>query len=393
MITDTKIASIQKDGSTKVQDRSGLYLIKRGNSKYFEGKFKKKTYPLGAWNKNVKEILESWISFKKNPTPQLIDNAPKTLGDLSNVFMEEVYKPKTKERTWKDRQNKLNQMLKYLGEETLISEFELRNGGRQKIKKMLKDLFESNGAHNHLVRCRQFLKQIFDFAEDERYFPPDENPAYKRFHWEGLKHVKKGNKHLKWKEIPPFLESINENSCNASKITELASKAYLMLGMRVGAVVRMEWEWFEQEQNIWIIPAQTSGLKRLKKDTEQDHHIPSTPELEQLMEQIKKLTGWQKYVFYSFNGKKYPHLGEETINDHFKNLGWGDKQSAHGWRDVFTEGCLENGFAWELISRCLGQLEHKQGTRGHYDDSLLIEQRRELMEWWTSELFRKGLKI
>ena len=153
MITDTKIASINKDGSHKVQDRSGLYLIKRGNSKYFEGKFKKKTYPLGAWNKNVKKVLESWISFKKNPTPLPIENAPKKLGELCNLFMEEVYKPKTKERTWRDRQNKINQMLKYLGEETLITEFESRNGGKQKIKKMLKDLYESNDSHNQLVRC------------------------------------------------------------------------------------------------------------------------------------------------------------------------------------------------------------------------------------------------
>ena len=45
------------------------------------------------------------------------------------------------------------------------------------------------------------------------------------------------------------------------------------------------------------------------------------------------------------------------------------------------------------ISRCLGQFEHKQGTRDHYEDSLLIDQRRELMEWWTAELVRKGLKI
>ena len=111
------------------------------------------------------------------------------------------------------------------------------------------------------------------------------------------------------------------------------------------------------------------------------------------MEKIKQLTGWQKYFFYSFNGKQYPHLGEETINYHFKNLKWGGKQSAHGWRDVFTEGCLENGFSWELISRCLGHLEHKQGTRGHYDDSLLIDHRRELMECWTAELVRKGLQI
>ena len=111
------------------------------------------------------------------------------------------------------------------------------------------------------------------------------------------------------------------------------------------------------------------------------------------MEQVKEFTGWQKYVFYSFNGKSDPYLGEKTINDHLKNLYWFGKQSAHGWRDVITEGCLENGFSWDMISRCLGQLEYKQGTRDHYDDSLLIDQRRELMEWWTAELVKKGLKI
>ena len=111
--------------------------------------------------------------------------------------MEEVYKPKNKERTWRDRQNKLNQMLNYLGEETLTSEFELRNGGRQKIKKMLKVVFESNNAHDQLRRCRQFLKQIFEFGESEEYFPTDQNPVFKKFDWEGLKHEKKGNAHIK----------------------------------------------------------------------------------------------------------------------------------------------------------------------------------------------------
>ena len=84
-----------------------------------------------------------------------------------------------------------------------------------------------------------------------------------------------------------------------------------MLCSRTGVVVRLEWNWYDAEEKMWVIPAQTSGLKRLKKDTENDHHIPSTPELEQLMEQVREFTGWQKYVFYSFNGKSDPHLGKK----------------------------------------------------------------------------------
>jgi hypothetical protein len=115
---------------------------------------------------------------------------------------------------------------------------------------------------------------------------------------------------------------------------------------------------------MWVIPAQTSGLKRLKKDTENDYHIPSTPELEKLMKQIREFTGWQKYVFYSFNGKSDPHLGEQTINENLKNLSSYKKQSAHGWKDVIKEGYLEKGFSWDIISSCLEQLEHKQGING-----------------------------
>ena len=269
------------------------------------------------------------------------------------------------------------------------------------IKKMLKDLYESNDSHNQLVRCRQFLKQIFNYAEEERYIPENENPVFKKFLWEGVKHQKKGSPTLaktinskSWGDIPKFLQSINENACNGSKITDLAVKAHLLLCIRSGVVAHLEWDWYNPEEDMWIIPAQTAGLKRKKGDLDSDHLIPSTPEINSLMNQIREITGWQKYVFYSFNGKKDPHIGEETINDHLKNLGWEGKQSAHGWRDVITTATQEHSdIFYEIIDRQLGRMPHKQGTRGHYDESSLIQKRRGFMEWWSSEMIRQGLKI
>ena len=163
-----------------------------------------------------------------------------------------------------------------------------------------------------------------------------------------------------------------------------------MMGIRVGALVRLEWSWFDKENDLWEIPSQTTGLKNLKKNTgkEFNHLIPSTPELRLLMEKIKTITGYQKYVFL---GDKQTHLHEETINKFLKRID--AKQSAHGWRDVITEGCLENKFSWDIIQRCLGHREHKQGTRGHYDDSILLDQRRALMKFWTRTLVEKGLTI
>jgi len=70
-------------------------------------------------------------------------------------------------------------------------------------------------------------------------------------------------------------------------------------------------------------------LKRKKDDLLNDHVIPSTPEINKLMGKLREITGWQRYCFYSLKSKNVHHIGTETINDHFKNLGWKDNQSAH----------------------------------------------------------------
>ena len=82
------------------------------------------------------------------------------------------------------------------------------------------------------------------------------------------------------------------------------------------------------------------------------------------------------------------------LNDHFKNLGWKDKQSAHQWRSVVTTAGQEHGgFEYEVIDRQLGRKGHLNGTRGHYDRSTLLEKRIELMNWWSKNLIEQGLKI
>ena len=194
--------------------------------------------------------------------------------------------------------------------------------------------------------------------------------------------------------LPEFLLSVNENVCNASIITDLATKAHLLMCIRTGVISRLEWDWYDAENDEWIIPSQTSGLKRKRFEEERNHLIPSTPEINKLMAKVREITGWQKYCFYSLGSKNVPHLGTETINDHFKNLGWKDKQSAHQWRSVITTSALEKStFDYEVIDRQLGRMGHLNGTRGHYDRSTLLDKRRKFMEWWSRTLIEQGLKI
>ncbi len=71
----------------------------------------------------------------------------------------------------------------------------------------------------------------------------------------------------------------------------------------------LEWDWYDDKEDIWIIPSQTSGLKRKRFDLDNDHFISSTPEINKLMKKAKEITGVYKYCFTSLGGKNKKHLG------------------------------------------------------------------------------------
>ena len=418
--TNSKIRKLKEDKSYPVLENSGLSVIKRGKSRYFQGRMrfpfnasgKKIAIPIGVFEKDllVNEAIEKWYSIKlwskeNNKNPKLFGKeekekvSDKTFKEVALEFLEDVFKPKNKQRTYKDRANKINQMLKFIGDETLISDLEIEKDGRKYISNMLKNLFHDSPVQ--LTRCRQLLNQIFNYAEDETFIRPNQNPVLKKFQWEtgnkrkiSVKTFAKTITKNSWGMLPEFLLSVNENACNASIITDLATKAHLLMCIRTGVISCLEWDWYNSENDEWIIPSQTSGLKRKKDDLLNDHVIPSTPEINKLMAKVREITGWQKYCFYSLGSKNVPHLGTETINDHFKNLGWKDKQSAHQWRSVITTSALEKStFDYEVIDRQLGRMGHLNGTRGHYDRSTLLDKRKEFMEWWSKTLVKQGLII
>ena len=418
--TNSKIRKLKEDKSYPVLENSGLSVIKRGKSRYFQGRMrfpfnasgKKIAIPIGVFEKDllVNEAIEKWYSIKlwskeNNKNPKLFGKeekekvSDKTFKEVALEFLEDVFKPKNKQRTYKDRANKINQMLKFIGDETLISDLEIEKDGRKYISNMLKNLFHDSPVQ--LTRCRQLLNQIFNYAEDETFIRPNQNPVLKKFQWEtgnkrkiSVKTFAKTITKNSWGMLPEFLLSVNENACNASIITDLATKAHLLMCIRTGVISCLEWDWYNSENDEWIIPSQTSGLKRKKDDLLNDHVIPSTPEINKLMAKVREITGWQKYCFYSLGSKNVPHLGTETINDHFKNLGWKDKQSAHQWRSVITTSALEKSkFDYQIIDRQLGRMGHLNGTRGHYDRSTLLDKRRKFMEWWSKTLIEQGLKI
>ncbi len=422
-----KLVPTEKTQIHKVVDGSGLYLVVEKlpiNCKRFDGVTKHprsregKTCHLsmGVYGKDVRtpkdldalilkwNQLKTWCKETGNH-PDLFLNKQKTEEPKSKTTLEEVFnsfmrlhKKRTKEVTWVTSQNRLNQMLDFFGKDTPIVDLEWDNNGRKRVVDMVR-VIENRGSHDHARRCRRLLNNVFTHAIKEQWMRRDQNPASVPVEGEGIDHKYKGNPSLSWNEVPDLMTSINENSCDGTKLTRLAVKFYLMTCIRVSAIVSLEWDWFDELKDQWVLPPQTPGLKRKLKTTTNDyaHIIPATPEIHLLMDELRKMTGYQKYVFLSPEGKKYPHLSRSTINTYLRRLGWFRKLTAHGWRQVVaTAGQEEGDFKFdvkEIIRRQIGHTDNKKGTFGAYDNTQFLKERREFLEWWTEELVNQGLII
>ena len=425
MLSSSKITKKPNKETTQVipvQERSGLYLVvepKPSKCKRFEGRMR---YPrgrsgktqyisLGAFNEktnNPKQALKKWTDIKEwsienNLKPQLFFENNGLRKTSKNITLQELidsfsnyYQKTIAERTWISRKGRLNQILDFFGGEIPIKNFELQNGGRTLVLEMQR-VMEARGAFDQAGRCRTLLKQVFNYAMDQDLMPEGQNPASRKPVTEGIGHIPKGNPTLDWKEVPEFLNLLHKNDSNTSVIVQLATQLHLMVGIRSSALVRLEWSWIDQDNQVIRIPASTEGLKRklkFRNDSNYDHLIPITAEINKILEILKEINGYQKYVFKSPEGKKYEHLNPESINSHIQSLLGQGRLTAHGWRDVLVTAGQEVGnFARDIVLRQIGHTEHKQGASGAYDNTTFLNERREFMNWWTTTLVNQGLVI
>ena len=413
--------SVQKDSGLSLVVEPLPVICKRlvGKTRFPRGRDGKNVHvSLGVFGKEIKtqtdinKTLETWNELKEwcretelHPhdffRKDEIEKSGITLKEVFDSFME-VHSQKTKKQTWTVSQDRLNQMLRYYGENKPLIDFEDPKQGRRLVLEMQDSIGKgqrNQGASEQSARCRRLLKQVFNHAINKGWLIDGQNPALLKPDTEGLGHKPKGNPHVTWEQVPELLQSINKNSCRGTLLTQLATKFYFLSLIRVGACVRLEWDWFDESQDLWVIPGETPGLKRKFKNTgkEWSHKVPMTPQLHVLLNQLRELNGDQKYVFHSLDGKKYPHLNPETINTYLRRLGWENKQTAHGWRDVVvTEGQEEGDFefdAKEIIRRQIGHTENKQGAIGAYDNTEFLPDRRKFLEWWSKEMIKQGMEI
>ncbi len=146
-----------------------------------------------------------------------------------------------------------------------------------------------------------------------------------------------------------------------------------------------EWVEIDFEEKLWIIPAE-----KMKMDRE--HIVPLSDRVLEILEEIRG--NGSKYLFpSSWSGDR--SISENTLNLALKRLGYKDIITSHGFRHTASTFLHENihihKIGSDIIEMQLGHVD-KNRIRGVYNKALYIEERRELMRWWSGwlESLKKG---
>jgi integrase len=385
----------------------------KGGGKSFEGRYRMKVdgrtmqipVRIGVFGTkpgqhSLREALTRWNEIKywakkENQDPRQFgkdepETSSLTLRDAINAFLKS--KSHLKEHTLRNYRLQFdNQVLSAIDGSTSMVAMQWDNGGRQKVMDMKKKI-EERGSFDQANRVQKVLSQCFDHAIDQGWMKRGQNPAAKQ----SKDLVPKHERHhptIPWSEVKKLLEEINLNKYSAHNLVVLSVKFMLMTFLRAGALVRLEWDWIDENEGIIVIPGNTPGLKRTFKTQHLPHHIPITHEMKQMLDAARKLDFSEKYVFGSYRQGKYPHLNPEAPNKFLSNLGYKNVLTAHGWRSVpLTVGQEQLKVSHEIIQRQMGHLVGDK-VRKAYDNSLMLEERRNFLERWSQLLVAEGLKV
>lgn len=237
---------------------------------------------------------------------------------------------------------------------------------------------QASGATSSGFRVLSTIRQILDFAINNDRL--ERNVAVGR---EGaLKvHKPKNRAHVEPKEFPDLLKAIATYDQIGSKEVMFALRLISMVFTRASELTQAEWTEFDFDNNLWEIPASRMKMEKTLL-------VPLAPQVVDILSELKSLNPNSRFILPGREGKK--GLSTNALLDALNALGYGGKQTVHGFRHIASTALNEvrNGdermFDPDAIE---AQLAHTSGgTRGVYNKARYLPERRRIMAWWANYL-------
>ncbi len=236
---------------------------------------------------------------------------------------------------------------------------------------------EKRGAQDIASRARQICGQIFCYGIQTGRCTRD--PSYDL---RGALKQRK-TKHfpaLESREIPLFLQALEQNDARLFARTRRAIWLSLLTFTRPGELRQARWEEIDFQQKEWLIPAERMKMKRA-------HIVPLSRQALSILEAQKEETGDLNtpWVFPSQIHPKEP-MSNGTVNVAIKKLGYHGRMTAHGFRALARTTIREKLEYDPDVIEC--QLAHKAaGPLGEaYNRAQFLDKRKKMMQHWADYL-------
>ena len=168
------------------------------------------------------------------------------------------------------------------------------------------------------------------------------------------------------------------DSYNGNLFVKVALQVSPYIFLRSSTMRNLKWEYLDEKEKLLKIPANIMKAK-------EEFLVPLSDSVLDKILAIKELTYPSPYIFPS-DISKGKALAENTLNYAIKRLGFGELMVYHGFRSTASTFLYENKKNHkqdsEVIELCLDHRERNK-VKAVYNRSLRLEDRRELMQWWS----------
>lgn len=387
-LTNTQVSqSKPKEKDYRLPDVNNLYLlVKPTGRKYWRYDYaingKRKTLAIGVYPavslKRAREVHKEAQELKAqgiDPSQKKQADALQTRLDTANTF-QKIAELWIERKAHESKQATVNNIERCLAKDIYpyIGDTPISEITPQLLTKTLQRV-EKRGSLETAKRLRQWCSGVFRYAIASGICETD--PA------DYLKDVlkKPKGKHfpsVPLDEFPAYLKALELVDTNVQ--TKLANKLIMHTFVRHADLREATWEEFDLEKALWIIPAD-----RKKTSSNGDHVIPLTPQVLEVLQQLKMLNGHRELLFPQAKDPRQP-MSEGCLRKLIERAGYKGKMCAHGYRTIFTTAAYESGmFRREVIE---SQMHHAEKNKvvNAYNRAEYQEERIELMHWYSGWL-------
>lgn len=166
------------------------------------------------------------------------------------------------------------------------------------------------------------------------------------------------------------------------------------LFLRPGELRKLQWEWIDFDDALITIPA---SAHKTGKRTQAPHLVPLSKQSIDILNEVKPLTGEDKYVFPGARDRNRP-MSDNAVRSAMRRLGWtGDEMTPHGFRAMASTIMDNMGYKQEWLERQLAHDEQNKIKAAYKRDLYLmyLPERKKMMQEWSDYLdkLRNGAQI